>query len=397
MIVQTGTAISFDAVLSNLVTFLTTNGWTLNLQTAVGEATGQKAHLQKAGTHGTIYVNLKSFIADTATNIWNGTLGVLNTANWNQIDGLAMNLSKGYNAGETRWSYQTNGVSSGNLTSVPRVAQYIGGKGSVPTYWFFQQSSPEMVVVYVEHTLGFYTMFSFGELDKTGAGAYTGGQFFYGCTCQHVPLSYYGGTTPYYGWPDPFGFYRMVTHPFQHYTLFYSVNNVSNNQHNMFVQLDPALHGGANGWLGPMGTGVTNTTYAGSGAWSTVVSTFGNLSSSQYHGYPNSNLAAPDNILRRSANGSNLVTEFIPIQFFWQRGLNTANTSTPQMTLLGTLPNIYMVNMRDITPKQTATFGSDDFIFLPVNQKYLPFTNDLVTISSRNLRSHGTGFAIKTN
>jgi len=394
---QTGTAISFDALLDNLVTFLTTNGWTQNAKTSVGEATGQKAHLQKAGSFGTIYLNLKSFIGDTATNIWNGTTGIFNVSQWNLIDGLAMNLSKGYNAGESRWSYQTNGVSSGNLTSVPRTGLYVGGNGNVPTYWFFQRSSPEYVCVFVEHTLGFYTMFCFGEVDKTGAGSYTGGQFYAGCTNQHAPLSYYGGTSPYYGWPDPYSFYRLVTHPFQHYTAFYSVNNVTNNLHNMFFQLDPALHGGANGWLGPMGNGTTNSTYTGSGDWSTVVSSVGSISTSQYLGCPGHDLQIKDNIMKRSANSSNLVTEFLPIQFFWQRAVNTSNTSTPEMTLLGTLPDTYLVNMRDLTPKQVLTFGSDTFIVLPINQKYVPFTNDVVTISSRNLRSHGTGLAIKNN
>lgn len=397
MNVQTGTAISYDALLDNLCTFLTTNGWTQNAKTSVGEATGQKAHLQKAGTHGTLYLNLKSFIKDTATNIWDSTTGIFNVTQWNLIDGLAMNLSKGYNAGESRWSYQTNGVSSGNLTSVPRTGVQVSGEGSVPTYWFFQRSSPEFVVVYVEHTLGFYCMFCFGEVDKTGAGSYTGGQFYTGNISFHAPFSYYGGTTPYYGWPDPFSIYRLAVHPFQHYTLFYNVNNVTNNLHNMFFQLDPALHGGANGWLGPMGTGTTNTTYTGSGDWSTVISSFGALATSSYLGCPGYDLNIVDNVMKRSANSSNLVTEFLPIQFFWQRGVNTLNTSTPELTLLGTIPDMYLVNMRDLTPKQVLTFGSDTYIVLPINQKYVPFTNALVTESSRNLRSFGTGLAIKSN
>jgi hypothetical protein len=210
MNVQTGTATSFDALLDNICSFLVTNGWTQNLKTSVGEDTGQRAHLQKTGSHGTMYVNFKSHIKEAVTNIFNGTTGVLNNATWQDIDGIAFNMSTGYSAGESRWNYQPGVFRSGNGTSYPHQGCALQGEGSIPTYWIFQRSSPELVCIFVEFALGYYTMLIFGEFDKTAAGSYTGGQFFAGAHHYYSPVTYYGGINPYFGYPDPDNIYRMI-------------------------------------------------------------------------------------------------------------------------------------------------------------------------------------------
>jgi hypothetical protein len=396
MNVQTGTATSFDALLDNICAFLVTNGWTQNAKTSAGENTGQKAHLQKTGTHGTIYVNFKSHIKDTTTNIFNGATGVL-AVYYDLIDGIAMNLSTGYSAGESRWNYQPGVYQSGNQTSYPHNGVAIQGEGNIPTYWIFQQSSPEFVCIFVEFALGFYTAMMFGELDKTGAGSYTGGQFFAGCQNYYAPVSYYGGVSPYAGYPDPDSIYRLVQNPFTYYDRFTNLNNITNLIHSFGCQLNPSLHGGRNGWLGPVNNGTSFCTYQGPGDWAGVVTSAGVGNVATYEGQPSYNIVLEGSSFRRSANAANLVTELLPVHFFWQRSLNNQDTSSPELTFLGTIPNLYLINMRDLQPKQTFTYGTDDFIALPFNQKISPFQYDITVVNSKYLRVYGSGAAIKTN
>ncbi len=401
---QTGTATSFDNLLDILAIFLTSNGYTQNAKTAVGENTGQKAHFQKAGLHGTLYVNLKSFIKDTANNIWNTTTGVFNVTEWNLIDGLAMNLSKSYSAGESRWNFMPGVPTSGNGTSNPFHAYYIGGEGSIPNYWFFQKSNPEIVVVVVEFILGFYTMFYWAEVNKNGAGSYVGGQCFGGSTHHYAPVSYHGqGSSGLYSWPDPENIYRLVFNPFMWYDRFYLIQNTNNFMNPCLFLLDEPgpIHGGINGWLGPCdNTGTTNTTYTGTGKLPGLALSGGGLVSSEYTSYPQFGFSAQGSPARRSANSANLVSGFMPIYMFWQGALS-GGQGNHESRFLGTLSDeFFTVNMRDFAPKQTISFGPDNYIVFPFNQKPEPFTYDEVfnpSFTSKRAKMRGMGMAIRTN
>lgn len=392
MIFQTGTATSYNALLNTLDVFLVANGWTQNQKTVQGA--GQRAHYQKVGLHGTMYVNFRSFIKETAAAIWDVSTGILNVTQWNLIDGLAMNMSTGY-SGASVWSQQPGRPSSGNLTTSPRYGTHIDGEGNIPTYYFFQRSSPELVVIVTEFQLGFFNTLIFGELDKTGAGVYTGGQFFSGTTVEYAPNSYYGGITPYYGWPDPDGVYRLVVHPFLSYTSRYNINNSSGLQHNVFVQLDSTLHGGINGWLGPYGNSTSITTYTGSGKLGAVVTSAGAINANQFQSCPTFDCANVGNLSRRSANASNLVSTFLPYYLYWQGEIGTSGQNA-EYRFLGTIPDYYMINLRDVEPKQNIPLGADNYIVLPYNHKNEPFAYVPPTINNKIQNTFGMGSVIKT-
>lgn len=399
---QTGSVANFDLLLDALDVFLVANGYTQNAKTSVGEATGQKAHYQKAGLHGTLYVNLKSFIKDTPLNIWNTTTGVVNTTNWNLIDGLAMNLSKSYSAPETRWNFMPGVPTSGNGTTNPFFAYYLGGEGNIPNYWFFQKSNPELVVVVVEYILGFYTMFWWGEVDKTGAGSYVGGQCFGGSTIHYAPVSFQGtGSTGQYSWPDPENIYRLVFLPFISYNLFYNIDSDSSAMHPCFFLLDEPgpVHGGINGWLGPnSASNEESSTYTGVGKLPGLQLPSGNFASDNDISYPTFGVRRTGAPARRSANSANLVSAFMPLYMFWQGNTLAAG---PEYRFLGTLSDeFFMINMRDLSPKQAFSLGVDNYIVFPFNQKAEPFTyGDFAApgFPDKIARMYGMGMAIRTN
>lgn len=157
MAYQTGTATSPVNFLQQLVTWLVAQGWTQNMSQADGTGSvGWRAHLSKGGN----FINLR---AATNENLAVGGAG-------GTAYGLACYLSTAWNSANS-WSAQVGGPANGFCAmNLPQ--------GNSQNYYFFTDALDNVIVV-VETTPSVYGYVGWG-LSITKAGAFTGGQYFYG-------------------------------------------------------------------------------------------------------------------------------------------------------------------------------------------------------------------------
>jgi len=179
MAYQNGTATSPADLLNQLVTFLSSNGWTVNQNTLSGS--NRRVHLLKSG----IYVNLFAAIG-VGSQPWvtnqNPTLSTFGAIN--------LYLGSGYNGGNA-WNNQPGGPIINGGSDTLGVGTQLSS-GAITGYHFFLDGSDNFVAV-IEKTSGIFRYFGWGTLNK--AGSYTGGQYFFSEFAAFA-VSYNGTNVP---------------------------------------------------------------------------------------------------------------------------------------------------------------------------------------------------------
>jgi hypothetical protein len=171
---QTGTPTSPVNLLTTLVTWLVSIGWTQD-RSAV-EGSGWTATLHHNGN----YVNLRATVNETAFP-WVGNFG-------NAHYGLHMYVGTGFN-GSNLFNNQPGGpLASGGSNSVG-VGMLLAA-GPFSNYYFFADAAGDNIVVVVEKTPGLYVHLGWG-LSLQKAGSYTGGAYFFG-SCSGFFTSFTG-------------------------------------------------------------------------------------------------------------------------------------------------------------------------------------------------------------
>lgn len=153
-----GSAISPNDLLDQLRIWLLIRGWTTDLYASVGY--GYRLHMHK----GSIYVNLCSFLG--------GEVGF--AGNYQGGTGIALTLGSGFDAGSDFagqpgipiWGMGTMG------------SAMLLHAGPFISHQFFDDEAGNILVM-VERNPGAWRHLCWGDsLDKAGAGAWTGGQYF---------------------------------------------------------------------------------------------------------------------------------------------------------------------------------------------------------------------------
>lgn len=157
-----GTATSSTDLLQQLVTFLVAAGWTQDMSQA--EGSGWRAHLHL----GSDYVHLRAAENEGVFQQSNGTTGY----------GLNLYMGTGFNSGQP-WNNQTTGAPIGSGAAYPVGANAYLSAGPFTNYYFMTDSGGNNVVVVIERTPGVFMFVGWGT-SLVKAGAFTGGQYFYG-------------------------------------------------------------------------------------------------------------------------------------------------------------------------------------------------------------------------
>lgn len=190
---STGTSTGPNDLIDKLRLFLISEGWTVNGFTTVG--LGYRLHVQKsAGSGGPeMYFNFRSALNEYGTTI---TEDNYNQNGYGNVTGLVVNGSTGYNAGSS-WDKQPG------YATDPDLSNYSFGCvmspmsiSAIPAYYFFAVGNS--VHICVECTAGIFQFMSFGCLNKSAAGLYTGGMYFTASFSSYRPIDEYDGTDSWY-------------------------------------------------------------------------------------------------------------------------------------------------------------------------------------------------------
>jgi len=316
MTYATGTAINLEDLLSKLSTFATTThgGWTEGyLNTTNGWFELHKGSLSvsfkytKTGTPTVLSVHQASGFISA------GTAPGAHTAD----------SGNGYNAGAT-------GHTNANLETERCVRDI--GNGPFPSYFFFADDvDNDYIHVVVEVSTNIYRHFGFGALDKFGNN-WVGGEYAYG---------------------------------------HYQVSSTSATQTDVSTQTLLDALGGSSDRLRcgtvRIASGLANQGAAVWGASASLASasllddTAGNVRRQIHGGFRGGPLARGfGNVAGSFASGA------IPLQSIdaWYR-----DPSNARVYLLGFMPDVRAVNIRNFEPKQEVTIGSDTWTMFPLSIK----------------------------
>lgn len=154
-----GSASSPIDLVQQLSAWLVGLGWTSDL--SASEGSGWRVHLHK----GSIYLHVRALMNE---NVLSSHAGY----------GVALYLSSSFN-GSNAWNNQPGSppVQSGTSTILAAYTQIASG-GTIPTLYFFADSTADNVVVVLSQTANVFTHFGFGtSLSKVGT--WTGGPYFF--------------------------------------------------------------------------------------------------------------------------------------------------------------------------------------------------------------------------
>lgn len=335
MAYTTGSATDLADLIDKIRIFLTgTAGYTQNAFSVDG--TGHRLHVQK----NSMFFNLRSFVNETVPNN-----GAANTY------GIMMNASTGYNAGNNWYSQP------GNFTYNSGTNSFITGinniNGAIVAYHFFHFASGgdyDAVYIIVESPSGTYNRLLFGRIGTASIGGHwttpPEGMFYQGSVAHtnggySGALSFFGGTVTGWNTTNPHG----------------------------------ALYGTVDGFTGWMS---------------------GNFGIAQ-------NLMSParpqvfDSIVKTSSywlcspNTFNSMPPLIPVTINVTRSTGAMGSTTP-WSPVGTLPNLYWLNIFNVNPGSDITIaGSDTYKVFPFRKKSSTWTVD------PNNGTYRLGFCIKTN
>jgi hypothetical protein len=216
------------------------------------------------------------------------------------------------------------------------------GNGSVlaGTYHFFAQASPDTVWIALEISAGVFRHFGFGTLDKTGAGTYTGGEWF--CGPQRSNSS-------------------IIANPPMNFEARGDQNYV--NCYARVSGLD-----GFTGWLGSVADShATNPSATGKGLAHGMVDPTGGSEFYRklplyggYSGNLNFNFVGHKYLSRSLLN---TVGVELPFHFWAERSYLT------DFSFLGCVGHANYQNMSEYEKAQLVTIGGNDFRVFPFNVK----------------------------
>lgn len=167
-----GTASGPKDLLQGIVTWLTAQGWHVNLSASDGGGEEWRAHLDKGGA----FINLRS----TANTAIFPNVGPATTA-----PGIGIIGSTGFN-GSLAWSLQPGGALGSGETYA--VGAFMNLPAGAIVGWRGFDDGADNIIVVVERTGGVFTHLGFG-VTLTKAGAWTGGAYFFAALAAR-----YGGT-----------------------------------------------------------------------------------------------------------------------------------------------------------------------------------------------------------
>lgn len=182
-----GTSTGPNDLIDKLRLALIDQSWTVDAFASVGA--GYQLHVHKTLGGEASYFNFRSAIAETGTTLITED-NAASTAG--TVTGLIMNGSTGYDAGAL-WHKQT-----GYPQNIDQSNQSFGvvmspmSISAIPAYYFFFVGNSVHIVV--EITAGKFQFMSFGMLNKDGAGAFTGGQYFTGSLSSKAPATDYASS-----------------------------------------------------------------------------------------------------------------------------------------------------------------------------------------------------------
>jgi hypothetical protein len=312
---ETGTATDQHNLLDKVRTFLVANGWTQNGW--ADDGTGKRLHVSKGG----LYFNFRSAVNERVF-----PYAYYSSSGYAYVTGIALCGSTGYDGGEA-WDEQPGGpIFNYNSCTWGVCAKDISG--AVPAYHLFTLGANSVCLV-VEYQSGKFQYLVWGELDKSEAGTYTGGQFVAGS--RSAAAASYGGLGPtgifgYQGYPDDTAM-LAVRMDIDSITEYWWPGGNYVTRYGNATRLVRA--NGLSGALEPE-------------------------SASQY------GLEAP--LIRATPNAFNGLTPLFPIPIIAER-------ASDKWSYIGRVPNTRMLNMTNYSAGDEVTFGSDTWKVFPQHSK----------------------------
>lgn len=314
----TGTATSLDDLFSQLSTLITgTPGWTLN---------GSIASTGFGFSKGNVFVQFR----------YDGTSPPPEGRS------VAMYQSLGYTG--TTPGNETDDSGNGHFDATPPVAdssldneRCIHRIGDGPfTFWFFVGDTTDYVHVVVEATTGSYRHFGFGNINKFGV--WTGGEYVYGQHHSETPSSTSSAETVLLD-----GLFRDLGNPNRRRAATVHIEGMPGQ--------DAASKWGIC-WNSTSETGTTriDDDRGGNERVFCFGGARGGAIASRFGGF--------------TSNGSSGYVPLIPINLFYGE-----RPTGSRIVYLGSMADVAMVNIRNFTPGQNLTIGSDTWFFFPTTRR----------------------------
>jgi hypothetical protein len=315
MAYETGTATDQHNLLDKIRTFCVTQGWTQNGW--ADDGTGKRLHLSKNG----LYFNFRSAVNERVFSAY------YFYSSYAYVTGIALCGSTGYDGGED-WDNQPGGPVS-NYSSYTWGVCIKDVSGAIPAYHLFTLGANSVCLV-VEYQSGKYQYLVWGELDKSDAGTYTGGQFVVG--------SRSAATASYGSEPDPLGVFG------------YPADIGDCPQLAVWMDVDSITE-----YWWPGGSYVTR--YAATTRMVRINGLSGRVDPTNGG---QKGLASP--LIRATPNAFNGLTSLHVLEVIAER-------EADKWSYIGRIPNMRMLNMTNYSPGDEITLGSDTWMVFPQHGK----------------------------
>lgn len=333
MAYQTGTASDVNDLINQLRTFAQNLGWTINYHDVrLASYTGKTT-------------------ADRWLSIYHLDAGYFNVYSHTTNKEIYVNGATGYAGGSTEYAQTGQGW----------VARANGLTGPFTAYHFF--GTTQYLHVVIETSAGIFSHFNIGKLNKTGN--FVGGEY-----AQAVDWCYYNNYNVISS-PDSYHMFPFCRLGDRSYCAAYCGG----------FRAD--IDGRTNNWFS-----TTNSyAYAYPGATSVYVNdSTSDLRARGSVRNNDSNFGSnPSHLLfLRSPNAFNGLTPLIPLTVGVER------LGDNKLSLIGHAPDMRLVNMRNLSPNDVMTIGSDQWIVFPIKQR-----SDTVSDSNTVPKSGYYGYAYR--
>ena len=310
MAYEVGTASSKSDLIGKFITFAVANGWTQDRNSGIDTVAGATIH------KGTMYMSFRWRTAD---------------------DDIAVYQSLGYDGSANVWDLPDdsgNGSTSASVTTQRRIDGI--GAGPYVSYHFFAHTNSLYGVV--EYATGQYAHFGIGTLNKIGD--WTGGEFCYAQVLANQASTADTGNT------------LLLD-------AMYSVISGSNIKEGATIHVE--------GLPGQTGSGK----WGHVGGWSNDVRTdpdFGNdqagVQREMIIGATRRGLTL-NNFAWFSASNLSGNIPLVALDVYHKRG----DLTPDRVRKLGSMPDVYCLNMHYYNPGAEITIGANDYVILPGWQK----------------------------
>ena len=291
--------------------------FTIDDFSAVGA--GYRLHMHKTLGGEVCYFNLRSAIAEYGTTLI--AEDNVNSTPAGLVTGLIVNGSTGYDAGEL-WHKQPGYPQNSSSKSYGCVMSPMS-ISAIPSYYFFFVG--DSVHVVVEVVAGKFQMMSFGMMNKDGAGAYTGGQYFTATLNTIRPNTQYYNNESGYGRTAPC----------------YFISAIEDSNGAVYVDADSVA------------------------SWRQSLSEAGNIlfpcpSGQQNLSNPWTHGGITSMFWDKAPNAYNAMSAMCPIYTFLRRSDNN-------FSLIGWPEGVRFLNVTNYTPAQEITYGAETWMVFHSN------------------------------